>query len=91
MVSASGSAAEPSTTASATPKSRAKLAKFDTTIRPPVAIIVIMANISQKIGERSISRGVAPALSSAPERTSLTTGSRRNNAARRPMPPSTTP
>ena len=32
----------------------------DVTIRPPVAIMVIMTNISQKIGERSISRGDAP-------------------------------
>ena len=56
-VSASGSAAIPKTMASATPKSRAKLAKFDTTISPPVDIIVIMTNMSQKSGVFSISVG----------------------------------
>ena len=58
-VSANGKAASPSTRMSATPKSRAKLAKFDVTIRPPVDIIVIMTNISQKIGVFNIEAGAA--------------------------------
>ena len=42
---------------SATPKSRAKSANCEITIRPPVDIIVIMTNISQKTGVFSISFG----------------------------------
>ena len=58
--SASGTAAAPKTSALLWPKSTAKLLKFETTIRPPVDIMVIMTNISQKIGERSMAPGVAP-------------------------------
>ena len=56
-VSANGRAASPRTRTSATPKSRAKLAKFDVTMRPPVDIMVIITNISQKIGVFSIWAG----------------------------------
>ena len=50
--------AAPNTTDDAMPKSRVNAAICDVTISPAVDIIVIMTNISQKIGVRSICRGV---------------------------------
>ena len=57
MVSASDSAARPNTITLATPKSRAKVAICEVTIRPEVDIMVIIANINQNSGVRSIWRG----------------------------------
>ncbi|CLA27921.1 Uncharacterised protein [Mycobacterium tuberculosis] len=57
MVSASGSAAKPQTMTLATPKSFVKFANCEITISPPVDIIVIITNISQKIGVLSICFG----------------------------------
>ena len=85
--SARGTAAVPNTSVLPRPKSVAKLLKFDTTMRPPVDIMVIMTNISQKIGERSIVAGVAPVFSSVPERTSVVRGTRRSKAATVPIAP----
>jgi len=61
--SASGSSGNPNTSAFPIPKSRVNAAICDVTISPAVDIIVIITNISQKIGVRSISAGVklAPA------------------------------
>ena len=87
MDSARGTAADPKTSALPRPKSVAKLLKFETTIRPPVDIIVIMTNISQKIGDRSITPGATPVFSSAPERTSVVFGTRNSSAATVPMTP----
>ncbi len=55
--SAKGSAGRPKTRESARPQSREKAPNWEMTIRPELAIIVIMTNISQKIGVRSISAG----------------------------------
>ena len=85
--SASGTAAAPNTIALLCPKSTAKLLKFDTTMSPPVDIMVIMTNISQKIGERSMAPGVAPLWSSRLERTSVESGSRSSRPATRPIAP----
>ena len=73
--SASGSTGSPNTSTPAMPKSRVNAPICDVTISPVVDIIVIMANISQKIGvrehlgRRDVDRGVlvagagrAPAL-----------------------------
>src|SRR5579871_593381 len=57
-VSAKGSAAMPEIVTSAMPKSRITGANCETTISPPVDIMVIMRNISQKIGVRIICSGV---------------------------------
>ncbi|MNG38867.1 hypothetical protein D3C81_1747660 [compost metagenome] len=54
MVSASGSAAMPKTTALDTPKSLAKAAICEVTISPDVDIIVIIRNSSQNKGILSI-------------------------------------
>ncbi len=55
--SASGSSGSPNTMAFAIPKSRVNAAICEVTINPAVDIIVIMMNINQKIGVRSISAG----------------------------------
>ena len=55
--SASGSSGSPNTMRFAMPKSRVNAAICEVTINPAVDIIVIMTNISQKIGVRSISSG----------------------------------
>ena len=89
-VRANCSAASPKTRTSATPKSRAKLAKFDVTMRPPVDIMVIITNISQKIGVFSILAGATlfpRACDAAGARISSGRGSRRPSAARTPTPP----
>ncbi len=64
-VSASGKAAMPITVTEATPKSLAKVPICEMTIRPEVDIMVIIANISQKSGVRSICFGVAPFTAAA--------------------------
>src|SRR3954470_18265005 len=53
-VNANGSAAMPEIATSAMPKSRITGANCDTTMSPPVDIMVIMRNINQKIGVFSI-------------------------------------
>ena len=95
-VSAKGSAAKPNTIASATPNSLAKAANCATTIRPPVDIIAIMANISQKSGLRSISAGATSraalaALSAGMAGVSPAFGVRRPRAAATPMTAMTAP
>ena len=57
-VSANGSAAMPAISTSAMPKSFITGPNCDTTISPPVDIIVIIRNISQNTGVFSISPGV---------------------------------
>src|SRR5258705_2711710 len=52
-----GKSGRPKTTAFAMPKSRVNADICDVTISPAVDIIVIMTNISQKIGVRNISDG----------------------------------
>ena len=64
-VSASGSAAKPSTITLATPKSRANGANCEMIMRPPVDIMVIITNISQKTPVRSISPGATSLAASA--------------------------
>src|SRR5213080_4977422 len=54
---ASGSSGRPNTIALAIPKSRVNAAICEVTINPAVDIIVIMTNISQKIGVRNMSAG----------------------------------
>jgi hypothetical protein len=68
IVSASGSAARPKTSTSATPKSRAKLAICEVTIRPEVDIIDIITNSNQKSGSRRTSEGLKsrPRLAAVP-------------------------
>ena len=56
--SANGSTGSPNTSAPPMPKSRVKAPICEVTIRPVVDIIVIIANISQKIRVPSISTGV---------------------------------
>ncbi len=50
IVNASGNAAIPNTSTLVTPKSAAKVAICEVTMRPDVDIMVIIANISQKSG-----------------------------------------
>ena len=57
IVSAKGSAARPNTSTLVTPKSRENEANCEIIISPPVDIMVIMRNISQKTCVFSISRG----------------------------------
>ena len=57
IVSANGSAANPKITTLAMPKSFMKFANCEITIKPPVDIMVIIKNISQKIGVFSICFG----------------------------------
>jgi len=57
IVSGSGSAARPNTVTPVMPKSWAKIAICEVTIRPEVDIMVIIKNISQNSGWRSISPG----------------------------------
>ncbi len=88
MVSASGSAAMPHTVICATPNSVANPAMFDTTINPEVDISVIITNISQKTGDRSIVTVSAPApLSSV----AAEGGGFSPSAATSPTTPKTTP
>ena len=70
------------------------MAKFDVTINPPVDIIVIMTNISQKIGVFSILAGATSfpcARMVAGAAASPARGSRRPSAARTPTLPRMTP
>jgi hypothetical protein len=57
IVSASGSAARPNTSTLLTPKSAAKVAICEVTISPEMDMIVIMRNISQNSGVRSVRDG----------------------------------
>jgi hypothetical protein len=70
------------------------LAKFDVTMSPPVDIMVIITNISQKIGVFSILAGAtsSPCVRvAAGTETSPGRGSRRPSAARTPTLPRMTP
>ena len=91
MVSASGSAARPKTITLATPKSRAKAANCEMTIRPPVDIMVIMTNISQNTGVFSISAGMTSFADDASRRAaaalSSAVGMRIASAATAPTTP----
>lgn len=57
IVNASGNAAMPNTRTLVTPKSAAKVAICEVTMRPDVDIMVIIANISQKIGVFKVCEG----------------------------------
>ena len=63
MDRASGSAARPQTTALVMPNSPANAAICEVTISPDVDISVIITNISQNTGERSISAVEVPGAS----------------------------
>ena len=68
-VSANGNAARPNTTVFVMPKSAANVAICDVTIRPEVAIIVIIRNINQKTGVFSTCEGrSSPGADSSPAR-----------------------
>ena len=90
MVSASGNAASPNTTTLATPKSRENAANCEMIIRPPVDIMVIMKNISQNTGLRSIWPGGVPAFAASAGgggNTSADVGIRIASAAAAPTTP----
>ena len=65
MVNASGNAARPNTVTPDMPKSRVKTAICEVTIRPEVAIIDIITDISQNNGVRSMLPGRVSATAAA--------------------------